>query len=184
VGPLLVVVTFAAIPFASEPLFGPFATMEAACGSASQIKNPAPASAFCDRNGAWHAALRRPDGWFIVRLPVQDGVTPARIEGTPPAYRIRFHQHAFSSDGVDVDGDWVLPCVNDRCASEAIPVDVRDRSRDVEVDVAADVLVRPDRAGRTEVTVVFTKLRVLGQSPRVAEWRALVERLRGQHTLP
>jgi hypothetical protein len=183
VGSLLVFVTFAAVPLSVEPVFGPFATMEAACDNASHIKNANSGSAFCDRNGAWHAVLHGPEGWFIVRLPLQDGVSPARIESTPPVYRIRFHQHAFSAEGVDVDGEWLLPCVNQSCATEAIPMDIRDRSRDVDVELKADVLTRSSGPS-WELTVVFIKVRIVGEGPRVAEWRGLVERLRGHHRFP
>jgi hypothetical protein len=183
VGPLFLVVTFAALPESAEPLFGPFATLEAACGNASQVKNSTPNAAFCDRERAWHAALHGSDGWFIARLPLQDGVTPARIESAPPLHRIYFHQHAFSAGGVDVDGDWMLPCANQKCASEPIPIDVRDGSRDLDVEVKAEALIRVERPDTWELTVIFTKLRILGTSRRAAEWRALVERLRGHHRL-
>ena len=97
-----------------QPLHGPFATLEAACGDAT-VENPTENSGFCTRLGAWQVALRQGDGWFVGPLPLRDGVTPHRVEGTPPILFVRFAQHAFDPAGLDVDGEWSWPCAAGAC---------------------------------------------------------------------
>jgi hypothetical protein len=59
-----------------------------------------------------------------------------------------------------------------------VPTGFHDGSPGSEVDIASDVVLRPNG-----VDVVFLRLRIAGDSPRAAEWRVLVEKLRGHHDL-
>ena len=76
----------------------------------------------------------------------------------------------------DLDGEWVWPCRGHSCLSEAVPVEIHDHPG--EIEIAADVML-----GDSGLDVVFTRLRILGETPRAAEWRSLVEELRGHHPL-
>jgi hypothetical protein len=158
------VVSFLALA-ATVTLHGAFATADAACGGAPLVAATSEA-AFCQRLGVWQVTLRDGDEWFIGPLPVQEGVTPERVVGG----RVYFAQHAFRASGTDIDGEWLWPCRGHACLGEAVPLTLSDH----DVEIAADVLV-----SERGVDVVFTKLRLLGDG--VAEWRVLVESLRGHH---
>jgi hypothetical protein len=158
---LLLVITAATVT-----LHGSYATAEAACGDAPLVA-ATDEGAFCQRLGVWQVTLRDGDEWFIGPLPVQEGVQPERIEDG----RVYFAQHAFRATGMDIDGEWMWPCRGRACLGNAVPLELHDH----DLEIAADVIV--DERG---VDVVFTRLRILGEG--TAEWRTLVEALRGHHS--
>jgi hypothetical protein len=175
----LLAVTFAAIvdPLAFEKQPGPFATLEAACGDGCEFVNKNDDSAFFRRSGDWYVVLRDHDGWFRARLPIQDGVTPGRITEENGVRRVAFSQHAFSR-AVDIDADWVWPCVGGACTAQPVPISLRDHARTGEIEIDAQLLTFSS-AGRVRVEVLFTR-RKIGNS---ADWRARIEALRGSHSL-
>lgn len=172
---LFLAVTLAAVmdPLAFQRQAGPLATMDADCDGCD-FKNRSDDSAFYVKNGEWFVALHAPDGWYHARLPVQDGVTPGKITEENGVRRVSFHQHAFGPS-VDVDAEWVWPCVKGDCAVEAVPTSLVDHDNDIEVEgqliaVASNSSVRVD--------VLFTKMQI-GDS---VDWRTRIQRLRGSHS--
>jgi hypothetical protein len=143
--------------------------------------------AFLDAETGWWVLL--PDGKRLraAHVPL-DGTVPRQLDVRPPIFTVHLSQHAYSPDGADQDGEWLWPCVGGACTSLPVPISVRDRSHDTNVDVAADVAmlrVDPQRAGAPLVIdVVFRIARVNGTSPRAAAWRTRIEALRGNHVLP
>ena len=143
--------------------------------------------AFLDAETGWWVLL--PDGKRLraAHVPLE-GALPEQLDARPPLYTVRLTQHAYGPDGTDQDGEWLWPCVGGACATWPVPLTVRDRSRDTDVDIAADVAamhVDEHRRGAPLVLdVVFRTARVAGTSARAAEWRTRIEALRGSHVLP
>jgi hypothetical protein len=161
-----------------EPLHGPYPSAEEACGA--PLEKASETSAFCQREGLWLLTLRDGDGWYVGPLPLQEGVTPIEVEGVPDVFRVRFAQHAFRATSVDIDGEFVWPCVGHACANQAVPVDVVDRSEGGDIEIGGSVVVTD--GAHPSFNVTFWKLRILGETPRAAMWRSLVAQMRGQHT--
>jgi hypothetical protein len=165
---------------------GPFASAEAACavvgGSRCRVRG-----AFLEAETGWWVLL--PDGgrWRAAHVPLE-GARPHHLEARPPLYTVRLTQHAYTAGGLDVDGEWLWPCVAGACTASPLPLTVRDRSRDTDVDIAADpaaLHIDAERSGAPLVVdVVFKSTRVAGSSARAGDWRIRIEALRGRHVLP
>jgi hypothetical protein len=115
--------------------------------------------------------------------PPIEGATVQRTEKDGAITRVYLEEHAFTPKEVDRDGRWLWLCTPVGCLTQVVPLEVRDHSRGLDVDVEGDVAGVQLNGRTVQFDVVFKRVKILGTGPRATEWRARIEALRGHHSL-